>query len=216
GDYTIVVETMDSAYTLAGSRRELVFHLGEGFPAKPVHVWRSNVREQFVKVATLQPEGGVLRYAVDGESIFTFSTLTGQTKGGSELTIPESRVFPLPYTDTFDQRPEHALPKYFIDQSGVFESVDRPNGPGACLRQVVPSKGIEWHPHANPPPYTVMGDERWKDYEVEVESLFDGPGTVNVYGRITNVSTKDEPPAGYWLEIDQQGHWKLNRFKDTL
>lgn len=215
-DYTIVVETMDSPYITIGDAREVVFHLGDGFPDRPVHVWKSSAADQFAKVATIQPRNRVLRYRFDSESIYTLSTTTGQQKGGSELKIPASARLRLPYEDAFDTKPEHALPKHFIDQSGVFEVVPRPGGAGGCLRQVVPAKGIEWHYHANPDPFTLMGDERWTDYEVQVETRLDGAGKGAVYGRVTSVSTKDEPPAGYGLSVDSQGNWQLRRKSNVL
>lgn len=216
-DYSIVVETMDSPYiTIANVPQEVLFHLGDGFPDKPVHVWKSNAQNQFTHVETIQPKDRVFRYQLDSEAIYTFSTTTGQRKGGVELTIPESRPFPLPYSDNFDVKPANSLPKHFIDQSGVFEVVNCPGSPGGCLRQMTPSKGIAWHYHGNPPPYTILGDERWRDYEVDVDTLLDGPGQVAVYGRVAGVGTKDEPPAGYWFSIDEQGNWKLNRQADVL
>ena len=215
-DFTIVVETMDSPYVFIGKNQEVTFHLGEGFPEKPVHVWMSSASEQFVKVETIQPKDRTFRYKFSNEAIYTLSTTTLQQKGSADIAIPESKPIALPYKETFDSKPVHALPKYFIDQSGVFEVVDRPDGRGGCLRQVVPSKGIEWHYHGNPAPYTIMGDGRWRDYEVEVDTLLGGPGYAAVYGRVTKVSTKDEPPAGYWLSVDEQGNWKLNRQADVL
>lgn len=215
-DFSIVVETMDSPYITIGVPQEVVFRLGDGFPEKPVYVWKSSAQEQFVKVATIQPKDRVFRYKFDSEAIYTLSTTTGQQKGGAGLRNPVSAQLALPYEDTFDTRPEHALPRHFIDQSGVFEVVPRPDGKGSCLRQVVPSKGIEWHYHGNPEPYTVIGDERWTDYEVQVDVLLDGPGAAAVYGRVTNVGTKDEPPAAYWLRIDAKGNWELKKKSDTL
>ena len=216
GDFSMVVETMDSPYITIGVQQAVRIRLAAGLPEKPVHVWKSSAPAQFVKVATLQPSGRVIDLKVDGESIYTLTTTTGQQKGGGEFNIPDGRTLPLPYVDKFDLKPEHALPMHFIDQSGVFEVVDRPGGQGGCLRQVVPSKGIEWRHHKNPQPYSVMGDSRWRDYQVEVDTLLDGAGYVSAYGRITNVSTKDEPPAGYWLSLDQDGTWKLSRQSETL
>jgi galactosylceramidase len=208
---------MDSPYiAIATVPQTVTFHLGDGFPDKPVHVWKSNAQAQFVQVETITPRNREFQYTLDSEAIYTFSTTTGQRKGGIELSIAESTPFPLPYIDTFENRPAHALPKHFIDQSGVFEVVNCPDRSGGCLQQVVPSKGIEWHYHANPLPYTVMGDERWRDYQVEVDVHLDEPEQAAVYGRITNVSTKDEPPAGYWMSIDSRGNWKLNRQSETL
>jgi len=171
---------------------------------------------QFIHVDTVTPKNRTLKYTLESEAIYTFSTTTGQQKGGQELLIPESTPFPLPYTDTFDSRPPHSLPKHFIDQSGVFEVANCPDRSGGCLQQVVPSKGIEWHYHGNPLPYTVMGDERWSDYQVEVDAYLEGTVEAAIYGRITSVSTKEEPPAGYWLSIAGDGTWKINRQAEVL
>jgi galactosylceramidase len=216
GDYTIVVETMDSPYIFMGSGQDMTFRLGEGFPNKPVHVWRSSIHQQFTKVATLEPNDGMFKYRFEREGIYTLSTTTGQQKGGSDITPPESSVLPLPFVDKFDTKPEHALPKHFIDQAGVYEVVSRPGGGGSCLRQVVPSLGIEWRHHKNFDPFTVMGDERWKDYEVEVETMLDGAGYASVMGRIEKVIQTNVPPVGYWLKVDHQGAWTLFRHKDEI
>lgn len=216
-DFTMVVETMDSPYiTIANVPQTITIHLGVGFPEKAVHVWKSNAQAQFVHIGTITPRDRVFEYKLDSEAIYTFSTTTGQRKGGTELSIAESTAFPLPYTDTFDTKPAHSLPKYFIDQSGVFEVGRCPDRTGGCLQQTAPAKGIEWHYHGNPLPYTIMGDERWRDYLVEVDAFLDGSGPAVLYGRVTNVSTKDEPPAGYWLSIDGDGNWQLNRQSETL
>lgn len=216
-DFTIVVETMDSPYiAIANVPQTMTVHLGEGFADKAVHVWKSNALAQFVHVETITPKGRVFEYKLDSEAIYTFSTTTGQRKGGTELSIPDSTPFPLPFMDTFDSNPAHSLPKHFIDQSGVFEIGNCPDRSGGCLQQMAPGKGIAWHYHANPLPYTIMGDERWSNYQVDAETYFDGPGQAAIYGRVTNVSTKDEPPAGYWFSIDGDGNWQLNRQAETL
>ncbi len=216
GDYTIIVETMDSPYIYTGGGQELAFRLGPGFPNKPVHVWRSSMRRQFEKIATIEPKEGMLKYRFQPEAIYTLSTMTGQHKGGMDIIPPESSVLGLPYIERFDTKPEHALAKYFIDQSGVFEVVGRPGGGGGCLRQVVPALGIEWRHHKNYEPFTVMGDERWKDYEVETETLLGGPGYATVMGRVEKVIQTNVPPMGYWLKVDHQGQWELYRHKDEI
>ena len=207
-DYSIVVETMDSPYVVITNQpQEITFRLGEGFPDKPLSVWRSNASEQFKKVETIQPKDRMFRYSVDGESIYTLTTTTGQQKGGTGLAIPAVKAIPLPYVEDFERTPEHALPKYFIDQSGVFEVEPRPDGKGGCLRQVVRAKGIEWHYHGNSEPYTLMGQEDWRDYEVSVEADLDGPGYAAVYGRVSKVGTTSDPPEGYSLKT--LSRWKL-------
>ncbi|MRR52714.1 MAG: galactosylceramidase, partial [Rhodocyclaceae bacterium] len=218
GDYTVVVETMDSAYPYPGlgNSFDVTFQLGAGFPTKPLHVWRSTSQKQFEKLATIEPKDGQFRYRFDNEALYTLSTTTGQQKGEPGRTPPDSTVFPLPYVDRFDTRPAHALPKHFIDQAGVFEVVDRPGGRGGCLRQVVPKLGIEWRHHKNFEPFTVMGDARWSDYAVEVETLLDGSGYASVSGRIQRIIQSDEPPVGYWLKVNHEGEWTLLKHKDAI
>lgn len=218
GEYTVVVETMDSAYAYSGMGRgcEVTFELGAGFPSKPVHVWRSTHQKQFEKIATIEPKDGQITYRFDNEALYTLSTTTGQQKGDESLAPPISKVFPLPCVDRFDTRPEHALPKYFIDQAGVFEVVDRPGGRGGCLRQVVPKVGIEWRHHKNFEPFTIMGDERWRDYSVEVQMRLDGEGYASVIGRTEKINQSDVPPLGYWLKASHEGTWTLLRHKDEI
>jgi len=209
-DFSVVVETMGSPYIVqVGRPQELVFHLSEGFPNKTVHVWKSNSQAQFVEMKPIQAENGVLRIRLEPESIYTLSTTTGQRKGGTELAPPDSRALALPYADRFDTPEAGNLARYFIDQSGVFEHAPCPDRSGGCLRQTVPAKGIEWRFHVNPEPYTLMGDARWTDYRVEVDARFDGQSTATVFGRIGNVGTKTELPAGYVLKLDGKGAWTL-------
>lgn len=218
GDYTIVVETMDSSYAYPGLGRagEVIFQLGAGFSNKPVHVWRSTYRKQFEKIATLEPRDGQIKYRFDNEALYTLSTTTGQRKGDEGLAPPSTTIFPLPYVDRFEARSEHALPRYFLDQAGVFETVERPGGRGGCLRQVVPRLGIEWRHHKNFDPFTVMGDERWRDYAVEVETLLDGEGYASVIGRTERIQQADVPPLGYWFKVTHEGRWTLLRHKDEI
>jgi galactosylceramidase len=218
GDFSVIVETMDSAHAYAGLARgcDVTFELGAGFPSKPVHVWRSTFQKQFEKIATVEPKDGRLAYHFDNEALYTLSTTTGQQKGDAAVTPPDSTALPLPYRDGFDVRPEHALPRYFMDQAGVFEVVDRPGGRGGCLRQVVPRLGIEWRHHKNPEPFTILGDARWQDYAVEVETRIEGEGHATVIGRTESIQQSDAPPLGYWLKVGHEGAWTLHRHKDAL
>ena len=50
----------------------------------------------------------------------------------------------------------------------MFEVADRPDG-GKCLRQTVARRGIDWHFHPNPDPYTIIGSSQWRDYEVSCD-----------------------------------------------
>ncbi len=218
GDYTLVVETMDSAYAYPGMGHgfDVSFQLHGGFPDKPLHVWRSTYQKQFEKVATIQPKDGAFKYHFDSEALYTLSTTSGQQKGGKDILPRESAVFPLPYVDRFDHRPDHALPRHFIDQAGVYEVVGRPGGRGGCLRQSAPKLGVEWRHHKNFEPFTIMGDARWTDYAVEIETLLGGSGYASVMGRIEKIQQAAVPPLGYWLKVSHDGSWTLLKYKDEI
>ena len=80
----------------------------------------------------------------------------------------------------------------------------------------MPALGIEWRHHKNFDPFTVMGDERWQDYEVEVETMLGAPGYASVMGRVEKVIQTNLPPLGYWLKVDHLGTWTLYRHQDEI
>jgi galactosylceramidase len=98
------------------------------------------------------------------------------------------------------------MPYYGVDIAGVFEVVDRPDGRGKCLRQVVDRKvegwvGSEWAPS------TVLGDNTWSDYEVSVDVSFDSRGWAGVMGRVTSLD--NDSPKGYYLRLGPDGAWGM-------
>jgi hypothetical protein len=205
-DLTMVIETMDSPYTNRwASTQRVVFSLGDRIPRKPMFLWQSDKTAQFQKIRTIVPVDDRLMVECVGDSIYTLTTTTGQSKGDEELKIPAPGKFPLPYSDDFESYPIRRLPRYFIDQSGVFEVVKRTNGTGQCLRQMVPRRGIEWPLAKNRAPFSVLGDPDWTDYEVSVDVCLDELGFAAVYGRVEN----PRPFAGYWFGVEASGRWGL-------
>ncbi len=159
GDYSIIVETVDAAVPQA-----LTVHRGRGLSDAPVHVWRSNEASQFEQLQDITPAGGRFTVTLEPGSIYSLTTTTGQMKGRTE--IPPFRPIPLPWREDFESTPVHGMPRFFADQGGVFEVVNRSDGQGRCLRQVIATKGIEWIFHPEPEPYTVMGSTQWRNYTV--------------------------------------------------
>jgi hypothetical protein len=205
-DLTIVIETMDSPYTNRwASTQTIAFTLDPGLPHKPMTLWHTDKTVQFEKLKTLVPIDDRIILDCVGDSIYTLSTTSGQTKGDSLLRINPPAKFPLPYTDDFEACAVRRLPKYFIDQSGVFETAKRPDSGGQCLRQMVPRRGIEWPLARNRAPFTVLGDPSWEDYEVGVDTYLEEDGYAAVYGRVE----KARPFEGYWFGIDSRGRWGL-------
>jgi galactosylceramidase len=145
------------------------------------------------------------------DALYSLSTTRGQEKGAFP-GVPPDRPFPFPYRDDFDHYGDGSrfgyLPHYTADICGVFEIAPRPKGRGTCLRQVVGRKAVSWAPEWKP--YTVIGDERWTDYEVGTDIAFDDGGWAGVMGRIRRTGNGwDCDPDGYYARLDADGRCAL-------
>jgi galactosylceramidase len=175
GDYSIIAETKD-----AGGPQTVTFQVGGGLSPHKLCVWRSDAQAQFVRQPDLQPVAGAFSVTLEPKAVYSISTTTGQQKG-SFADVPAAKPFPFPYYETFDEytTPKQwgYLPHYTADIASVFEITDRPDGPGKCLRQVVPVPPQSWAPEWMP--YTILGDPNWNNYEVSADIYLTnghGPG----------------------------------------
>ena len=205
-DYSIIVESKD-----AKAPRQMRFVVGRGFSKKTLHVWRSNAKEQFVEQASIKPAHSAFTLTVDPQSIYSISTIGGQRKG-SFADIPKDRPFPLPYYETFESytNPEQYgyLPRYTADIDDAFEIADCPAREGKCLHQVVSRPPISWAPEWKP--YTILGDEHWRDYEVSADIYLNSGESAGVLGRLADVgSGYGTAPKGYVLELNDEGICRL-------
>ena len=66
--------------------------------------------------------------------------------------------------------------------------------------------------------YTIVGDAKWRNYEVACDVYVEKKGYVALFGRIAGAhqAPVPQPPEGYWLKVDTQGHWELKEFDRTL
>lgn len=221
GNYSVIIETMnnlpyDQASANVNSKDEdaIVPPCRVRFNVKNLamgvlHVWRSNKTAQFERLADITPENGSFAITLDGNSIYTLTTTTGQSKGSYD--IPKDSPFPFPYKDDFESYTPGKMAKYFSDQNGAFVVAKREDGRGKCLRQIVPAKGIAWFV-AVESPWAIVGDKAWKDYEVSVNVRVPDKGFAAVYGRIDAAMSRTMP-GGYGLTLDSTGTWQL---KDTI
>jgi galactosylceramidase len=217
-DYSTIIETKG-----ATASQKISFQIAGGLSTGKVCVWRSNEREQFVRLDDLTPVVGAMEgtsvrttsgsfdLTVEPNSIYTVSTTSGQQKGSVE-GIPAEKGFPFPYYETFDHYTNPKLwgylPYYTADICGGFEIADRPDGPGKCLRQVIDKAANSWAPEWSP--YTIIGDEKWSDYEVSADVYFDNGGWAGVMGRVNNTgSGYGCNPKGYYLRLDADGKCSL-------
>lgn len=205
-DYSVIIETKGAKAT-----QHLGFTVGGGLSEKPLCVWRSDAREQFVRQADLMPENGVFTVELPPDSIVSLSTTTGQRKGGF-TDIPGPRAFPFPYREDFESYAEPArhghLPRYTADIEEVFELAPSPDGKGGALRQVIPVWPIAWAPSWQP--YTILGDETWRDYEVAADVWLKTGDAAGVMGRVHHVGTGyGTIPKGYFLQVAADGRCDL-------
>ena len=157
GDYSIILETKD-----AKANQIVNVKVTKGMSKKNLCVWRSTEKEQFVQLADITPKNGKYTLTLEPNSVYSISTVKGQQKG-SFADIPQTKSFPIPYSDNFDEytHPEQwgYLPHYTADLIGAFELTERPDHKGQCLRQVVGEHTNSWAPEWHY--YTIIGDSTW-------------------------------------------------------
>ena len=205
-DYSVIIETKD-----ATSVQNVTFNVSGGLSTGKLCVWRSDAKEQFVRLDDIKPKNHSFTIALDPDAVYSISTTTGQQKG-SFADIPAEQKFPFPYYETFDEysSPKQFgyLPHYTADIASVFEIAERPDKTGKCLRQVVSRKPQSWAPEWMP--YTIIGDEHWQDYEVSADIYLDDGGWAGVMGRVNNVGDGYGcAPKGYYLRLAADGTCSL-------
>ena len=191
-----------------GSAETVTLEIGSGLKTGPVHVWKSTAQAQFVQEPDASVKDGRLRLAFDQEAVYTLTTTTGQTKGDCPPS-PAARPFPLPYKEDFESDAPGKTPKYLSDQKGTFETAPRQGG-GICLQQIAPKQGILWFPIFRTP-FTVWGDENWRDYTVKADALV-ASGTVELGGRWLRTGVSDFRRAQLHdtrVTLRHDGAWEL-------
>ena len=202
GDWSMIVCTGDPS--------ELRITVGEGLKAGPVRVWKSDANRQFSRQGDVIPADGTFTVTLDGNSVYSLTTTTGQRKGEVAHAVPAARPFPLPYRDDLESYVPGQTPRYFSDQKGTFEVWDEP-GHGKCLKQIVPQQGIMWqYMRGIVKPYTVIGDQKWADYCLSADVRIVG-GDVELGGRFG-----DQNRLSYRWVLSKDGSWKLKYQERTL
>jgi galactosylceramidase len=185
GDYSVIAQTSG-----AGATQNITFNVTGGLSTGTVSVWRSNSTAQFQKQPDVTPVNGSFTVALEGNSIYSISTTTGQQKGAA--TAPAAANFPMPYYETYDHYADFKSvgyrPYYHNDIAGGFELFKRPDGTGDCMRQVISQPAMSWAPETNP--YTIVGNTAWTDYEVSADvSIETASGWASLLGRVSSTGT---------------------------
>jgi hypothetical protein len=204
-DFSMIIETVDTTGT-----QNVTFQLAGGFANKPLHVWKSTRGKcEFEKQLDIHVRNNKFKIKLDGKSAYSITTTSGQTKGFYPVT--ENRPFPFPFKADFENETIGQLPKFFMDQAGVFEVHQRQDGNGKCLKQVITQQGIEWEVALNPSVETILGDTTWTNYEVQADvNITENTGAVKLLGRVMETKRGRDFPEGYTFVIHTGNIWALH------
>lgn len=207
GDYTIVVETLDST-----QEETIRIDVTGGLSLVPVTVWSSNLAtektdDDFIRQGRIDASDGSYDITIEPGRLYTISTTTGQSKGSARPSADPGDQLALPFVENFERVGMLGLARYFADVHGAFEAVRCRGGrAGTCYEQQVTQQPLTWH-NTNLPPTTIVGDPRWwGDYQVSVDALLDEEGHVELLGR---VDSQQHNAAGYHLRVADTGEWSL-------
>jgi hypothetical protein len=200
GNYSIIIETSD-----ATDAQKVTFKLQGGLSKKKLALWRTNEESYFIRQADIKPKNNTFTIELDPGAVYSLTTTRGQNKPKAG---PKDSPFPFPYSDNFDKYKTGKLPLYFLDQGGVFEVTKHQDGKGNVLRQMLTeeSKMRHW---LCPSPETIIGDIKWKDYEVCSDVYIEDAGYVAIFGRLGAIPEHSSPRNAYRLSVDQDGNWQL-------
>jgi hypothetical protein len=203
-DYSIIIETADTS-----GMQTVAFQTDKTFAKKTLHVWKSTREKcEFERQPDIRIKNNAFTIRLEGKSAYSITTTTGQTKGFYKS--PEDVPFPIPYKADFEDQETGRLASYFMDQAGVFEIVEREDGKGKCMKQVIDKQGIEWEVGPNPSVETVIGDTAWTDYEIQADfNITENTGSAKIMGRVMEVHRGNDYPEGYWFKITTGNNWTL-------
>ena len=157
-------------------------------------------------------------------SMLTISTLEITEEEYICPDLSEREILTLPYRDDFrySAYPESYLaergfaPRYTTDQGGAFEVEETETGI-FLVQQITPqTKANEWG--YTPEPVTCLGDDRWYNYSVSAEVKFaksEMPDE-NYVGAGLRYILACDGYSGYWLQLFENGCWRLNADKREI
>jgi galactosylceramidase len=205
-NYSIIVETMD-----AKEPQMLKIDLSNDLSANNLEVFRSVFKkEEFIQQKDIEVKDRSFSITVQPNSIYSLTTTRGQMKGNADHPIPVNTELTANYENDFEKQDLGTPAKYFSDQHGAFEVVERPDHKGKCLKQMSIDKGICWRCGWKEPE-TFVGDIQWKNYKASVDVLLPDTGKI-----ILTLRSNGNPYTGYRWEIHDNGKWELKAGKDKI
>lgn len=138
---------------------EFTFFLSPSLRHSTLRVWKTNATVSFARLSDVPVEksSGKVTIHLEPDSIYSLTSLNNIAKGRAEAAIPKASVFPLPYSDKFENRAPSTFPRYFSDNGGSFEIAGGEND-NQYLLQSVPSPPIQNAWLLDVEPITILGD----------------------------------------------------------
>lgn len=230
GDYTTVIaNTTDSPITYCFA----VLNLKKA--GSKVNVWETRGPDDGAYNENYyRKTGEIIPFKKDGKYIYSvvikpYSLVTVSTFEACKICYAVSdeslnNVMALPYYDDFEYSDKlwnflslrGNAPLYTTDQGGAFEVWKTGNG-NVLMQMITPEiKAEEWG--VTPEPVTTMGDDRWFNYSLSVDIGFSKselPGE-NYAGAGLRYNLAALGESGYWLQLYENGCFKLKRNKSTV
>ena len=211
-DWSSIVET-----TRATAPQTVTLNVGGGLSTRPVQVWSTNLvsgdsSQWFVKGQQLVPDAnGTVTMTLQPNYIYSFTTTTGQHKGGA--VSPAGHPLQLPYSDSFNTDTQGQQARYLANMEGAFSVEPCAGRTGQCVQLDTPTQPLEWGSIQTPYPYTVGGGEAWSNYQVSADVRNAQAGSVGILGRQNNLGGTQEDPSKvlyYSLTLSNTGAWSIN------
>ncbi len=131
----------------------------------------------------------------------------------------------IPYSDDFAYTGEYLAkrgnaPRYTTDYGGAFE-VAQVNGSSVLMQMIgAENKPTDWRFRSTPNPITLLGDDRWSDYSVQIEFRFAEAAADNYIflgsRHLTAELHEETAQNGYALRIAPDGKWALKKNAETV
>lgn len=223
GDYSIVI-CNDSE-----EQRNYTFTLENMEKADaPIYVWETRGPDEgqaydanyFKNIGVYKPDENKFSVEVKPYSIVTITTLDKTADTSVDKCGYKDIPLDINYNDDFEYSDEFLsargyAPLYTTDYGGAFE-VDTVDGNKVLMQKInMDNKPTDWRFRGTPYPITSLGDDRWSNYNAEIDfKLVDDSNKNYVsFGVRYLLAELDTNSAenGYSLKISPDGKWSLRK-----
>ncbi|CAG5133964.1 unnamed protein product [Candidula unifasciata] len=225
-DLTIIIETMTHDHSLCirpslppytVTPQDVTIALkGDFANITALNVWFTQLNfggtpsETFINKGQVQVVNGSVQLSLGLDQIYTLTTLSGGVKG-SYPPPPDSKPFPLPYSDDFESSTLFQEPNNLAQQTGSFEVLKF--GSNQFIRQMMLSAPLTWcQAEKVGKAINIIGNSSWEDLYVEVDfqlPAVNGSTGVFVAARINNGGCPVNSALGIFLFALSNGTYIL-------